>query len=56
MAKAKAGNREYIDLACSECKRINYTVSKNKKNTPDKLEETKYCKFCGKHTTHKEKK
>jgi large subunit ribosomal protein L33 len=29
---------------------------KNKKNTPDKLELKKYCRFCKKHTTHTETK
>ena len=46
--------REKIILACTECKQRNYTTMKNKKNTPDRLEETKYCKFCKKHTVHKE--
>lgn len=46
--------REKIILACTECKQRNYNTMKNKKNTPDRLEETKYCKFCKKHTVHKE--
>lgn len=46
--------REKIILACTECKHRNYNTMKNKKNTPDRLEETKYCKFCKKHTVHKE--
>lgn len=50
------GARESITLACSECKRRNYTTEKNKKNNADRLEENKYCKFCKKHTTHKETK
>ena len=29
---------------------------KEKKNTPDRLELKKYCKFCRKHTVHKETK
>ena len=56
MGKAKAGNRSYVDLVCTECKRANYTVSKNKKNTPEKLEVNKFCEFCNKHTIHREKK
>ncbi|MDY6787318.1 MAG: 50S ribosomal protein L33 [bacterium] len=48
--------REKIKLACSECKRINYSTKKNKRNTPDKIELKKYCPFCRKHTLHKEKK
>ncbi|WP_455257501.1 50S ribosomal protein L33, partial [Peptoniphilus asaccharolyticus] len=29
---------------------------KNKKNTTERLELKKYCKFCKEHTTHKETK
>jgi large subunit ribosomal protein L33 len=29
---------------------------KNKKNTPDRLEMNKYCRFCRKHTLHRESK
>ena len=35
---------------------INYNEEKNKKNTPEKLELNKYCKFCRKTTKHKETK
>lgn len=48
--------RVKITLACSECKQRNYNTMKNKKNTPDRLELKKYCRFCKKHTTHKETK
>ena len=27
-----------VTLACSECKRRNYTTNKNKKNNPDRIE------------------
>jgi len=43
-----------VTLACNECKQRNYTTTKNKRNTPDRLELKKYCKFCKKHTLHKE--
>ncbi|HNX19906.1 MAG TPA: 50S ribosomal protein L33 [Acidobacteriota bacterium] len=46
--------RENIVLACTECKQRNYTSKKNKKTTPDRLELKKYCRFCRKHTPHKE--
>jgi large subunit ribosomal protein L33 len=46
--------RELISLSCDTCKRKNYTTSKNKKNTPSKLEFKKFCPHCGKHTVHKE--
>ena len=48
--------RDIVTLACTECKQRNYTTTKNKKNTPDKLEFRKYCRFCRKHTVHKETK
>lgn len=48
--------RVKITLACSECKQRNYDSMKNKKNNPDRLEMNKYCRFCRKHTAHKETK
>ncbi|MBW7957827.1 MAG: 50S ribosomal protein L33 [Deltaproteobacteria bacterium] len=48
--------RDIITLACTECKRRNYSTTKNKKTTPDRLELKKYCKFCQKHTVHRETK
>lgn len=48
--------RVKITLVCSECKQRNYDTVKNKKNDPDRLEMKKYCRFCRKHTVHKESK
>ncbi|HHD11562.1 MAG TPA: 50S ribosomal protein L33 [Deltaproteobacteria bacterium] len=48
--------RQIITLACTECKRRNYSSTKNKRNTPDRLELKKYCKFCRRHTLHRETK
>jgi large subunit ribosomal protein L33 len=48
--------RDIISLACSECKRRNYSTTRNKKKTPDRLEIKKYCRFCRKHHLHKESK
>ncbi|MEE8185787.1 MAG: 50S ribosomal protein L33 [Thermodesulfobacteriota bacterium] len=48
--------RDIITLACSECKRRNYSTTKNKRTTPDRLALKKYCKFCRKHTVHRETK
>lgn len=48
--------RDIITLACTECKNRNYTTTKNKKTTPDKLELRKFCAACRKHTPHKETK
>ncbi|MGI6077956.1 MAG: 50S ribosomal protein L33 [Fastidiosipilaceae bacterium] len=53
---AKPGARERIILACEECKQRNYITKKNKNNTKDRLSIKKYCKFCNKHTEHKETK
>ena len=47
---------DIITLACAVCKRRNYTTVKNKKNDPDRLEMSKYCRWCHKHTPHKETK
>ncbi len=46
--------RETVFLACTECKRRNYSTNKNKRNTSERLELKKYCKWCGKHTLHRE--
>jgi large subunit ribosomal protein L33 len=57
MAKKGGGDvRVVINLACEDCKRRNYTSYKNKRNDPDRLELRKYCRWCGKHTPHKEAK
>ena len=48
--------RNLITLSCTECKQRNYQTNKNKKNDPDRIELNKYCKFCKKHTLHKETK
>ena len=48
--------RVKVTLACTECKQRNYNTMKNKKNDPERLEMAKYCKFCQKHTAHKETK
>jgi large subunit ribosomal protein L33 len=46
--------REIITLACGECKRRNYSGTKNKKKHPDRVEFKKFCPFCNRHTPHKE--
>ena len=50
------GMRVKIVMACMDCKQRNYNTMKNKKNDPDRIEIKKYCKFCHKHTSHKETK
>ena len=62
MAKKAKGNRVQVILECTEQKESGvpgmsrYTTTKNKKNTPDRLEMNKYCPFCRKHTVHSETK
>ena len=51
-----AATRVIISLECSDCRERNYSTTKNKRTTPDKLELSKYCKRCHKHTVHKETK
>jgi len=46
--------REHIILACGECKRRNYTTTKNKRAHPERVEFRKFCSWCNKHTPHKE--
>ena len=53
MAK-KEGNRPKITLACTDCKRRNYNTVKNRVNDRDRIEFKKYCRWCRKHTLHRE--
>ena len=48
--------REIITLQCPECKNRNYSTTKNKRANAEKLELSKFCARCRKHTNHKETK
>ena len=48
--------RELAILACTECKRRNYTTTRNKKTMTERIEKVKYCPFDRKRTVHKEVK
>ena len=48
--------RAHITLACTECKERNYATVKNKKNDAERIEISKHCPRCNKHTIHKETK
>jgi len=48
--------REIVTLQCTECKRRNYSTTRNKKTQTEKMELKKFCSFCRKHTVHKETK
>jgi large subunit ribosomal protein L33 len=54
--EVKSVVRVKITLACTECKQRNYDTTKEKKNHPDRMETKKYCRFCRRHTLHKETK
>lgn len=57
---AKKGNRKQVILECTEQKETGvagisrYITTKNKKNTPDRLELKKYNPYLRKMTIHKE--
>ena len=41
--------REIITFQCTECKNRNYSNTKNKKTTTERLEFKKFCPYCRKH-------
>ena len=51
---ARGDVRIAVTLACEECKRRNYQTEKSKRNNPDRIEFRKYCRWCGRHTPHRE--
>ncbi len=53
-AMARGDVRIGVTLACEECKRRNYQTEKSKRNDPGRIEMRKYCRWCGKHTAHRE--
>lgn len=67
MAKNK-GTRILVTLKCIECKdsvslsqnntknrkKITYSTTKNRRNTPERLELKKFCPNCNTHTIHRE--
>ena len=56
LRRCRSMGKDKIVLACTECKQRNYNTTKNKKNNPDRLEMNKFCRFCKKHTLHRETK
>jgi large subunit ribosomal protein L33 len=46
--------RDIITFECTKCKSRNYTNTKNKKITTERLEFKKFCNRCRVHTPHKE--
>ncbi|MCA9526941.1 MAG: 50S ribosomal protein L33 [Myxococcales bacterium] len=52
----RRSTRTRIGLDCSTCGRRNYSVTKNRSTTPEKLVLRKFCPQCGTHTEHHEGK
>ena len=48
--------RDIISLSCTTCKRRNYSTTRNKKKTTERLEFKKFCPACRTHTKHREAK
>ncbi|MBV9301911.1 MAG: 50S ribosomal protein L33 [Acidobacteriaceae bacterium] len=48
--------REIIQFQCTECKNRNYSKTKNKRTTTERLELKKFCPYCRKHQLHRETK
>ena len=48
--------REIVTMACTDCKRRNYSTTKNRRKSSERLELSKFCRACRKHTVHKESK
>lgn len=53
MAKSEATIK--LGMVCSVCGKLNYLTSKNKLENKEKLVLKKYCRYCRKHTEHKER-
>ena len=51
---ARGDVRIALTLASEECKRRNYQSEKSKRNDPNRIELRKFCRWCGRHTDHKE--
>jgi large subunit ribosomal protein L33 len=49
-------SRVKVTLECTECHQRNYNTTKNKRTHSDRMELRKYCRFCKRHTLHKETK
>ncbi|HRJ27104.1 MAG TPA: 50S ribosomal protein L33 [Fimbriimonadaceae bacterium] len=56
MAKKKGEIREIVRLVCTEDNKHYVVTTKNKRNTPDRLELKKYNPDLRRHTVHREKK
>ncbi len=48
--------KPFTKMQCDECKKVNYFTPKSKNIVGEKLDLKKFCKWCRKHTLHKERK
>jgi large subunit ribosomal protein L33 len=53
---ARMSQDNLIKMECTTCHRVNYYSQKNKKTLKNRLELSKFCRWCKKHETHKETK
>jgi len=51
---ARGDVRIAVTLACEDCKRRNYQTNKSKRNDPERIQLRKYCRWCRRHTSHRE--
>lgn len=57
---AKKGNRVQVIMECTTCRQSEvpgvsrYVTVKNRRNSTERIELKKYCRFEKKHTVHKE--
>jgi len=51
-----ATKKPFLKMQCTVCKNFNYFLKKTKAMGDNKLEMSKFCNTCGKHTKHKENK
>lgn len=47
-------SKKKVILVCEECLSRNYTLQKSNFSQRDRLEISKFCRTCNKHTLHKE--
>ena len=51
---ARGDVRIAVTLACDVCKRRNYQTNKSNRNDPERIQLSKYCRWCRRHTDHRE--
>ncbi len=49
-----AAKKPFLKVQCTVCKTVNYFTKKSKLMADTKLEISKFCSTCHKHTVHKE--